>query len=158
VVLWAVRSTFLPPPVAYGKPAPIDPTYFKRRTRGIVLSSLAGPGANLLVAALASVVLRAHLSTPLERFFVALEFANLCLCFFHLLPIPGLDGARMVALLLPPNIAGTYRNADKYLPLFVLVLLFVFAGPILAIVYSLTNAVCGLFSGTACNVRALLAP
>ena len=44
---------------------------------------------------------------------------------------PGLDGARLVALLLPPQAREVYRNVDKYLPLFVLVALFVFSTLIL---------------------------
>ena len=54
-------------------------------------------------------------------------FTNAALLVFHLLPIPGLDGARIVGLLLPPQAREVYRNADKYLPLFVLVALFVFS-------------------------------
>ena len=46
---------------------------------------------------------------------------------FHLLPVPGLDGGRLVALLLPPPARETFRNADRYLALFVLVVLFLFA-------------------------------
>ena len=68
---------------------------------------------------------------PLEALRVAVVFAftNAALVVFHLLPIPGLDGARIVGLLLPPQPREVYRNADKYLPLFVLVALFVFSTP-----------------------------
>ena len=59
---------------------------------------------------------------------VAFEFTQLCLAIFHLLPIPGLDGARLVALVLPPDARRVYRDADRYLPLFVLVLWFLLAG------------------------------
>ena len=146
LILWAVGSGYLPPPVAYAKPAPIDPNYFRSRTRAVVLSSLAGPAANLVLAAPAALLVRSFTG---ELYFVTLAFAftNLCLAFFHLIPIPGLDGARLVALLLPPRAAEVYRNADAYLPLFVLVVLFVFSGPVWAIVYGLVNAVFRVLSG-----------
>jgi Zn-dependent protease len=146
LVLWAVGSGYLPPPVAYAKPAPIDPNYLRQRTRGVVLSSLAGPGANLVLALPASLLARSATGEILVAA-VAFAFTNLCLAFFHLIPIPGLDGARLVALVLPPRAAEMYRNADAYLPLFVLVVLFLLSGPVWAIVYGLANAVYRVTSG-----------
>ena len=81
---------------------------------------------------------------------VAFMFTNLCLVVFHLLPVPGLDGARILALFLPPRAAEVYRNADQYLALFVLVILFLFAGPLISIVYSLTDSLCSLVSAAHC--------
>ena len=146
LILWAVGAGYLPPPVAYAKPAPIDPNYFRSRTRAVVLSSLAGPVANLVLATPAALLLRGF-SGELYLMAVAFAYANLCLAFFHLIPIPGLDGARLVALILPPRAAEVYRNADAYLPLFVLVVIFVFAGPVWAIVNGLANGVFTLLSG-----------
>lgn len=153
IVLWAAGSTFLPPPVAYAKPAPVDPSYFRNRRRDTVVVSLAGPVANLALAAVAGLGLRALSggSMELASFLVAFELANLCLLVFHLLPIPGLDGARIVALFLPPRAAEVYRNADQYLPLFVLVIVFVLGGPLISIVYSLTDSLCRLLSGFGCT-------
>ena len=152
LVLWAAHGAFLPPPFAYAKPAPIDPNYFKRRTRDSVLSALAGPLANIVLAAVAGLALRGVGlgSTEIALAIVAFMFTNLCLAIFHLLPIPGLDGARIVALLLPPRPAEVYRNADQYLPLIILVVLFIFAGPVNSIVYSLVNGLCRMFAGFDC--------
>jgi len=153
IVLWAVHGTFLPPPFAYAKPAPIDPNYFKRRTRDSVLSALAGPIANIVLAAIAGVALRSIGSGSLDLVLVleAFLFTNLCLAIFHLLPIPGLDGARIVALLLPPRPAELYRNADQYLPLIILVVLFIFAGSVNSFVYSMVDGLCRVFSGVECT-------
>jgi Zn-dependent protease len=146
LVLWAVGSGYLPPPVAYAKPAPIDPNYLRQRTRGVVLTSLAGPAANVVLA-LPAVMLVRGIGGELQLLAIAFGFTNLCLAFFHLIPIPGLDGARLVALLLPPRAAEMYRNADAYLALFVLVVLFVFHDPVWAIVYALVNAVFRVLAG-----------
>jgi Zn-dependent protease len=150
LLLWAAAASFLPPPVAYAKPAPIDPSYFRNRTRDTIVTSLAGPAANLILAAIAGAAIRAGIGGEAGLASSAFLLANLSLLLFHLLPIPGLDGARMVALALPPRAAEVYRNADQYLPLFVLVVLFLFAGPLIAIIRSLTDSLCSLLAGLTC--------
>lgn len=153
LVLWAAASGFYPPPAAYGKPAPVDPTYLRRPTRDQVVIGFAGPVANAILAAVAGIALRLTVtSIGIEVFLilVAFEFTQLSLAIFHLLPIPGLDGARLVALALPAEAARVYRNADQYLPLFVLVLLFLLAGVMKALVYGLVDSLCRLFSGFGC--------
>ncbi len=150
LLLWAASASFLPPPVAYAKPAPIDPSYFENRTRDTIVTALAGPAANLALAAVAGLAIRAGASGEIGLVLGAFLLANLSLMIFHLMPIPGLDGSRMVALALPPRAAEVYRNADQYLPLFVLVVLFLFAGPLIAIVRSLTNSLCSLLAGLTC--------
>ncbi len=151
LILWAAAGSFLPAPMAYAKPAPIDPSYLRRHPRDVVLVSLAGPAANVVLAAIAGIALRATgLSIEIQRFLNFFEYTNLSLAIFHLIPIPGLDGARLVALALPPHARATYRNLDQYLALFVLVAVFLLAGPIQGIMNSLTNALCGVFSGFHC--------
>jgi Zn-dependent protease len=157
LMLWAAGASFLPPPVAYAKPAPVDPGYFRNGRRDTVIVSLSGPAANLVLAAVAGVALRVIVGgqdglafDEVTRFVVALELTNLSLLVFHLLPIPGLDGARIVGLFLPPRAAEVYRNADQYLALFVLAILFVLGGPLTSIVYSLTDSLCRVLSGFGC--------
>ncbi len=150
LLLWATASSFLPPPVAYAKPAPIDPNYFRNRTRDTVITAFAGSAANVVVAAAVAMLVRAGLGGEVGLMLRALLFANLCVAVFHLLPLPGLDGARLVALALPPKAREMYRNADQYLALFALVLLFLFAGPLTSIVYSLVNSLCRLLAGSGC--------
>jgi Zn-dependent protease len=100
----------------------------------------------------AGLLLRLALPPELARMASTFAFVNLCMAVFHLLPIPGLDGARLVALVLPPRAAETYRNLDAYLPLFVLVMIFLLSGPVQTIIYGLTNAVCDSVSGQGCFV------
>lgn len=148
-VLWTVQVLVIP--AAYGKPAPVDPSYL-RRTRDLVFVSIAGPIANLTLAIVAGLLVRMAIF-PLEgaRALVVFAFTNAASLVFHLLPIPGLDGARVVGMLLPPQAREVYRNADKYLPLFVLVALFVFSTLTLGFLTTLAGAVCDAATGLPCE-------
>jgi len=148
-VLWTVQVLVIP--AAYGKPAPVDASYL-RRTRDQVFVSLAGPLANLALTILAGLAVRVG-GLPLEvaRALVVFAFTNAALLVFHLLPIPGLDGARIVGLLLPPQAREVYRNADKYLPLFVLVALFVFSTLVLGFLTTITSAICDAATDLTCR-------
>lgn len=154
LILWAAGASFLPPPAAYGKPAPVDPVYLKRSVRDQLLIGFAGPVSNIALGVVAGLLVRVTGSTSNFELFRALlvfEFTQLCLAIFHLLPIPGLDGARLVGLALKGDAARVYRDADKYLPLFVLVALFILGGVIQAIVYGLVDTICKGVSGFACT-------
>jgi Zn-dependent protease len=149
-VLWTVQVLVIP--AAYGKPAPVDTGYL-RRTRDQVFVSLAGPVANLALVVLAGLVVRiGGLPLEAERMAIVFAFTNAALLVFHLLPIPGLDGSRIVGLLLPPQAREVYRNADKYLPLFVLVALFVFSTLILGFLTSITSAICDAATDLDCRL------
>ena len=102
----------------WAKPVPIDPRNFQHPTRDMAISSLAGPAANLLTAATAGIILRVlflfHVGgfiTTLAMYFVLF---NLILCFFNLIPIPPLDGSRLLYHLLPPNLAAGYARLERY--------------------------------------------
>jgi len=102
----------------WAKPVPIDPRNFRHPTRDMAISSLAGPAANLLTAAVAGIILRVldllHVSgfaSMLTSYFVMF---NLILCFFNLIPIPPLDGSRLLYHLLPPNLAAGYGRLERY--------------------------------------------
>jgi Zn-dependent protease len=148
-ILWSVEVLMIP--AAYAKPASLDPGRFRRYTRDVVVVSCAGPAANLLLGIVAGLVVRAGALPPeAQRAAVVLAYTSMSLVVFHLLPIPGLDGARMVALTLPPHAREVYRGGDKYLPLFVLVVLFLFSTLALGLLTTLTGALCGAAIGGDC--------
>jgi Zn-dependent protease len=148
-ILWTVLRLMMP--AAYAKPAPIDPTYLRRGPRDVIVASIAGPVVSLILAIAAGLVVRAGAPGD-EALLVLTTFAytNASLFVFHLLPIPGLDGGRLVTLLLPVQARETFRNADRYLPLFVLVVLFVLLSVLLEFVQLITGAICEAASGTDC--------
>jgi Zn-dependent protease len=151
LILWASASSFLPPPFAYGKPAALDPNYLRRRDRDLVVASLAGPAANLILGTLGGLVLQLGITGDALLAARAFVFTNISLFVFPPMPIPGLDGARIIARFLPPRARTVYTNLDQYLVLFVLAIFFLLPGPLLSIVDGLTNAVCGVVAGGPCR-------
>ena len=146
-LLWSVQAFMMPG--AYAKPAPIDTNYFRRQPRDVVLASLAGPAASFVLAILGGLLVRTGVSGEALLVLVTFAFTNASLLVFHLLPIPGLDGGRLLALLLPPQAREVFRNADRYLALIVLVVLFIFTF-LLEIAALLTGAVCEAATGQDC--------
>lgn len=150
IALGAAGSAF--PVFAYGRPMPSDPRMLRDPRRGPLLVALAGPSACLLIAAVAGAGLRFGGDTlpPLAaQGALALLWVSATMAVMHLMPIPGLDGSRIVGRLLPPRAAEVYAGLDHYLPLFILVLFFVLSGSLLGIVRTLTSGLCLLLAGYA---------
>ena len=146
--LAATGSAF--PVFAYGRPMPSDPRALRDPRRAAVLVALAGPTAQLALAGVAGAVVRWSLAAGadmLAEASIALLWVAATMAILQLVPIPGLDGSRILVRFLPPRAAEVYGGLDVYLPLFLLVILLVIPGPLLAIVGRLTALVCGAFAG-----------
>jgi Zn-dependent protease len=116
----------------WAKPVPIDPRNLKQPRRDMALVAAAGPGANLLMALLwgLGILLGQHLlqatpwvAVPLIYMGAAGVLINVILMVLNLLPIPPLDGSRVVASLLPYNAARSYAKIEPYGLFIVLALL-----------------------------------
>jgi Zn-dependent protease len=120
----------------YAKPVPVNFAALRHPRRDMVLVAAAGPGMNLLLALASAVLLRLYLSASAEpEAFVANLFIrsvelNAMLAVFNLLPLPPLDGSKVVAPFLPISLARPYLGLERYGMLILLLLLFVV--PILA--------------------------
>jgi Zn-dependent protease len=102
----------------WAKPVPIDPSHFRHPTRDLAIAALAGPAANLLTAVAAGAIVRVlgllgvgGFWWTLANYFVVF---NLILCFFNLIPIPPLDGSRLLYHLLPRELAERYAGIERY--------------------------------------------
>lgn len=109
---------------AYAKPVPYNPYNLKDQKWGPVWVGLAGPLANFLLASAFALVYRLFPLTAASDFFAIIVMANIALMVFNLLPIPPLDGAKLLYALLPSSAYKIRSFLDRYG--FVILLFFVF--------------------------------
>ena len=147
LVLVASGQPCLLPVFAYAKPMPLDPFHLRNPKRDPVVVTLAGLGGNLGLALGTGVLLRVLTDGDVRLVVYALFLVNVYMFVFQLMPVPGLDGAKLLAPLLPPRAREVYTNLDQYLALFILVIFFLLAGPFLSIVRALARAVTSLITG-----------
>ncbi len=89
--------------IGWGKPVPIDPYNFRFPRRDEFLVSLAGPGSNLILALITSLIWRfLPINIPYSIYYILIS-VNVSLAVFNLLPVPPLDGSKIFLNLLPPE-------------------------------------------------------
>ena len=111
------------PALAWGKPVPVN-TYRLRplgrsgRTGSMALVAFAGPLSNVVLAAAAALSLRLSgglpVETPLAEALVVFMTVNISLAAFNMIPVPPLDGSRILAALLPPFWQPYLANLERY--------------------------------------------
>ena len=127
------------PLLAWGKPVQTNPANYTRRlsrTTGHMLVAAAGPFMNLVLAVLVSIVIvvlgKTHVVSleVLDGLFRYLVVLNIMLLFFNLIPLGPLDGATVLAGLLPPSMQRISDLNRRYGMLVLLVLFFAHAMPV----------------------------
>jgi len=119
------------PFIGWAKPVPINPAYFRDYRKGIILTSLAGPFANLslMIVGMFVVLLFFQSGVPFHSmwvgFFALFILINYVLMIFNLIPIPPLDGSHVVSVFLPWRAMASYRSMAQ-VGILILVFLVVF--------------------------------
>lgn len=117
----------------WAKPVPVDPRNFKNPLRDMAIVALAGPVSNLLMALGWALITRLGvtigagteaISLPLIYSGVAGISINLVLALINLLPIPPLDGSRILTGILPSYWAWQYNRLERYGFIILLLLLY----------------------------------
>jgi len=135
----------------WAKPVMVQPGNLRNPKIGMALIAAAGPGSNFLMAVLAQLAwygtFRFANGAPvwLFDFFSILAFYNGLLCVFNLIPIPPLDGSKIVSVFLPDSIYNRLPNLAPFTMIFFLILMFtgIFAqviSPLITQVYLWTDA------------------
>jgi Zn-dependent protease len=139
------RGGFLP--FVYAKPQEQNP-WTLRKPQHTTLIALAGPTANVLLAFVFGTILRVTGCTgEMARFLGELLLVNVLLAAFNIVPIPPLDGSRVLVRYLPPRAAEFYRNLDPYGALFMLVIFFIIPGPISSFASAVGGGIARLVAG-----------
>lgn len=145
----------------YAKPVPINPRNFNHYKRDLAFVSLAGPASNLLLAFVGTLIFYLSLMLMPDGTFALIwcmfwqyfTLANAGLCVFNLLPIPPLDGSRIVSVLLPGRISYYYLKYERYIMIVMFLLLY--RGVFSDLLSFLRN---GLMTGVTAVVEFILTP
>lgn len=143
--------------IGWAKPVPVNPSYFKNPRKDMLWVALAGPATNLAVAVASAILTKGiwllatilpysaaieAILVPLNAMLIASVWINLVLCIFNFLPIPPLDGSRILMGLLPDRLALSYMRVERFG--FILILILAFSGilskvivPIISFAHSL---------------------
>jgi Zn-dependent protease len=117
--------------MGWAKPVPVDPRYFKSPLLDMALVAVAGPVSNFFMACFWAIFIQLALlsleQSPLLAFLAEMGqngiIINIVLMVLNLLPIPPLDGGRVVAGILPPNIAIPFMQLERFGMIIILLLL-----------------------------------
>ncbi len=141
---------FLTQMIGWAKPVPVNPLNFKNPKRDMIWVALAGPVSNIMLAVISALILRtimgplAGVSESFGYFirpllymaFVSIQI-NIGLAIFNLIPVPPLDGSKVLAGLLPTNLMHYYVALERYG--FIILLVLIFTGMTDRIIVPLIN-------------------
>jgi Zn-dependent protease len=143
LLLFTQALTHFPLLIGYAKPVPINPHYLTGKYDE-ALTAFAGPGTNILIALIFGLAIRfmGGPETPLMDAFASITYINMLLALFNLIPIPPLDGSRVLAALLPGALGRGYDSLRERMErmgmisnLFIMLLIFYYIlGPIFSII------------------------
>jgi Zn-dependent proteases len=143
----------------WAKPVPVNSRYFKKPRRDMAITALAGPVTNLLLAlfgvlcfcisetviisfAMPTTQFAFNMASLILTFFTMFFTLNISLAVFNLLPIPPLDGSRILLVFLPPKLYFGFMKYERYISIIILICLWtgILSTPLRIAVNGITDA------------------
>jgi len=123
---------------AWAKPVPYNPYNLKDPEKDAAKIALAGPASNLILAAIFGILIRFMPVSNLTMFFGIIVYINILLAVFNLVPIPPLDGSKLLFAILPSSANNFKMFLNRYG--YFILLFFIFFGfeiiiPIIMVLY-----------------------
>lgn len=143
LLLWASGAGFM---MGWAKPVPYNPYNLRNRKLGEIMVSFAGPLSNFLLALIFGLAVRfIPLSASLTNVFVFIVLVNITLCLFNLIPIPPLDGSKILFSIIPLGDRFVFsRNAQRY-GLIIIIAMIVFLPDFISpVIWSVFSFITGL--------------
>lgn len=105
----------------WAKPVPVNPRHFKNIKKDMALVALAGPVSNVIMAIGWALIARIGIMVEIEAISLPLIYTgvagitiNLVLALINMIPIPPLDGSRIITGILPNKLAWQYNKLERY--------------------------------------------
>ena len=140
--------------IGWAKPVPVNPSYFRDPQKGMLFVALAGPGANIVLAVVSAILVKALIKFPVLPMFVlqpvaemlvASVWINVMLAVFNCLPIPPLDGSKVLMGVLPRDMARSYEKLEPFG--FVLLLILFYFGILSSVIGPIIRSANNLLLG-----------
>jgi len=141
--------------IGWAKPVPVNAAYFKNPVKDMMWVAIAGPASNLLLALVSAIAIKLLVLSesfmpqailwPLVNMVAISIWFNLVLAFFNLIPIPPLDGSRILTGLLPAGAAMFFHKIERFG--FIILLGLFYLGIIPKLIMPITNFAHSLIAG-----------
>ncbi len=153
-ILVPIITSFFGFTLGWAKPVPYNPYNLKNKRSGELLIAAAGPVSNLVIAGVFGTIVRfmmlhyGALSNSFAGSFVMISsyivVINIVLAIFNLIPVPPLDGSKILFSILPQQYSKTRATLETYGPIFILIVVFVlwqYVVPIIPFIFKLFTGV-----------------
>lgn len=146
LVLYFINAGFI---IGWAKPVPYNPYNLRDQKKGPAFVALAGPAANLLIAVIFGIIIRLLTASDAAAYSGAITFFsiivlyNIILAVFNLVPLPPLDGSKILEYLLPNSMKGIMDFLERNYILFLMIFIFFGFELIIPIIGFLFNLITG---------------
>jgi Zn-dependent protease len=149
IALPTVMLLFGLPPILAAKPVPFNPNRVKFDEMGAALVGIAGPITNLILALVSAVLLRLiEFPSVLTNFLVIFCLLNVSLFVFNMIPIPPLDGSRLLYAFAPDSVQRIMQQIEAMGFMFLIVILLVLLPVIGPIIQDINSEILKLILGS----------